>query len=137
MIEGGAGDADEDDHDAEVDDVAAVAARVAAREQDHAGKDVLAGLSADDVGAAQKLGRNGGDDAGGEREGNQRIEAWPDRSRGEALPRCRTIAVVTMAAAGRMKLRRMLLKDALRQASSGPTPVRKSRNRPMGMATRL
>ncbi len=35
----------------------------------------LPGVLVDDVGAAQKLRRNGGDDAGAEREGNQRIES--------------------------------------------------------------
>src|ERR1700748_1740035 len=47
------------------------------------------------------------------------------------------MAVTTIAAVGRMKFRRMLLKDALRQASSGPMPVRKRRKSPMGSATRL
>src|ERR1700678_3850526 len=47
------------------------------------------------------------------------------------------MAVVTMAALGRIKLRRMLLNDALRHARSGPIPVRKRRNRPIGSATRL
>src|SRR5580698_2428583 len=47
------------------------------------------------------------------------------------------MAVVTMAALGRIKLRRMLLKEALRHARSGPIPVRKSRKRPIGRATRL
>src|ERR1700693_540559 len=49
----------------------------------------------------------------------------------------RTIEVVTMAAMGRTKLRRMLLKDALHQARSGPIPVRKRRKSPIGRATRL
>src|SRR5271156_4104866 len=47
------------------------------------------------------------------------------------------MAVTTIVAVGRMKLRRTLLKDALRQANSGPMPVRKRRKSPMGSATRL
>src|SRR5277367_7168516 len=47
------------------------------------------------------------------------------------------MAVTTIAAVGRIKLRRTLLKEALRQANSGPIPVKKSRKRPMGSATRL
>src|ERR1700722_2658231 len=49
----------------------------------------------------------------------------------------RKIAVTRIAAVGRIKLRRTLLKDALRQANSGPMPVRKRRKSPMGSATRL
>src|SRR5271155_1692341 len=42
-----------------------------------------------------------------------------------------------MTATGRIKLRRTLLNDALRHASNGPIPVRKTRKRPIGKATRL
>ena len=46
-------------------------------------------------------------------------------------------AVTAMAMDGRMKLRRMERSEVERQANSGPMPVRKSRNSPMGMLTRL
>src|SRR6201994_5140037 len=48
-----------------------------------------------------------------------------------------TIAVVTIAAPGRMKLLRMILNDGLGHANSGPMPVRNKRNKPIGSATRL
>src|SRR6201996_1865134 len=48
-----------------------------------------------------------------------------------------TIAVVTIAEPGRLKLLRMLLNDALRHANSGPMPVRNRRNKPIGSATLL
>src|ERR1039457_1546833 len=38
---------------------------------------------------------------------------------------------------GHWKLRRRLSAEVLRQAKSGPTPVRKSRNRPIGTIRRL
>ena len=142
LVEGAAGDADEHDDDAEVDDVSAVAAGVAADEQDDGGgEEVLAGLGADDAGAAEELGRDGGDDAGAEGEGNQREDAWRAcrrrRVQGRMPAIMRTTAVATMAMPGRMKLRRMARREVERQASSGPTPVRKSRKRPMGTLTRL
>ena len=74
LIESSAGDADEHDHDAEVDQVAAVATSVTAHQDAGGGEEIGAGLRADDVGSAQELGRDGGDDAGGEREGEQREE---------------------------------------------------------------
>src|SRR5436309_6028000 len=40
--------------------------------------------------------------------------------------------VSTPAAAGIIRLRRMLAKEVLRHASSGPTPVRNIRNKPIG-----
>jgi hypothetical protein len=48
-----------------------------------------------------------------------------------------TIVVTMIAMQGRTKLRRMARSEVDRQASSGPTPVRKSRKMPMGTATRL
>src|SRR5271165_6154546 len=48
-----------------------------------------------------------------------------------------TIAVTTPAIVGNTKFLRMLLNEVLRHASTGPTPVRKSRKSPIGTATRL
>ena len=56
-VEGRAGQPDHDDHHADVDDVAAVAARVAAGQQPDADEQIPAGLSGDDGGAAQELGK--------------------------------------------------------------------------------
>ena len=94
----------------------------------------------DDVGAAQELLDDGGDDAGGEREADQRedVDCLSSPSfQGRRPAIISTMAVATMAMEGRMKLRRMERRVVERQASSGPIPVRKSRNRPMGMLTRL
>ena len=44
LVEGAAGNADEDDHHAEVHQVAAIAARVAPGELEHRGEEVLAGV---------------------------------------------------------------------------------------------
>src|SRR2546425_2316605 len=44
-----------------------------------------------------------------------------------------TITSKSAPAPGHMKLRRRLSDDVRRQANSGPTPVRNSRNRPMGI----
>src|ERR1700761_1270679 len=85
LVEGGASDANEEDHDAEGDDVSAVTARVAAREQDCGTEEVFPGpgsnaaisdaaLGADDVRPAKELADDGGDDAGGEREADQRVD---------------------------------------------------------------
>ena len=46
LIEGGAGEADDDDDHAEVDDVSAVAAGVAVGELHHGGEHALAGVLA-------------------------------------------------------------------------------------------
>src|SRR5882724_4851936 len=46
-------------------------------------------------------------------------------------------AVPTTAIQGRIKLRRTERREVERHASSGPTPVRKSRKMPIGTATRL
>src|SRR5438094_201277 len=45
--------------------------------------------------------------------------------------------VSTPTAAGIIRLRRMLAKEVLRHANNGPIPVRKIRNRPMGIITLL
>jgi len=58
-----------------VDDVATVAARVAAGELDHAGKDVGVLLSGDDAAAPIELAGDGGDDEDRQCDAHQRIEA--------------------------------------------------------------
>src|ERR1035441_6142242 len=49
----------------------------------------------------------------------------------------RPITSTREAMPGHWKLRRRLSADVLRQAKSGPTPVRSSRKRPMGTMRRL
>src|ERR1035437_9725443 len=48
-----------------------------------------------------------------------------------------TATVAHSATHGSTKLRLIARNDVARHGSSGPTPVRKSRNSPMGMATEL
>ncbi len=48
LIEGCAGNADDDDHNAEVDNVASVAAGIAVRQLHHGGEQALAGVCGDD-----------------------------------------------------------------------------------------
>ena len=67
-------EADDHDHDADVDDVSAVAAGIAAGKKQDGGEEVAAGLFGDDGGAAQEFGEDGGEDGGGEREADQRVE---------------------------------------------------------------
>ena len=78
LVEGRAGQADEHDDHAEMNQVAAVAPGVAAGKKDGRFEQVLAGLGVDDVGAAQELGHDGGDDADAERDADQRVDAGAD-----------------------------------------------------------
>src|SRR5205823_11690405 len=55
LIEGGAGQANGDDDDAEVHDVSAVAASVAAGELQRGGKKILSAVRADDARPAEKF----------------------------------------------------------------------------------
>ena len=59
LVECGAGESDDDDHGAEVDDVAAVAACVAMRELDHGGEHALPGMAGNDFAAAIELAGDG------------------------------------------------------------------------------
>src|SRR5215469_10109000 len=52
-------------------------------------------------------------------------------------PTINAIAATTISAVGIRKLRRKLSSDVCRHASSGPTPVRNTRNSPIGTFTRL
>src|SRR6516225_7199710 len=52
-------------------------------------------------------------------------------------PTINAIAATTISAVGIRKFRRKLSSDVCRHASSGPTPVSSTRNRPIGTFTRL
>ncbi len=73
-VEGRAGQPDDDNDHADVDDVAAIAAGVAPGQQVHGGKEVLAGLTGNHARAAEEFREDGGEDAGGHGEGDQRVE---------------------------------------------------------------
>ena len=68
---------------------------------------------------------------GGEREGQQRVGMASCRATQQRDPHA------TPTASGSAKLRLRLRGVALRQAITGPTPIRKSRISPRGMFTRL
>src|SRR5208282_1026597 len=87
-VEGGAGESDEDEDDAEMDHVAAVAAGVAHGEFDGGGKHVHSCAGADDHGAAEELAENGEGDEDAEDEAGQGVEvAETERKRHGARER--------------------------------------------------
>ena len=74
FVEGRAEDSDDYQRYAEVDDVSAVAARVAAAELKHGGEDILVALAGDDAASAEELGDDGEDYQRGEDGGHRRVE---------------------------------------------------------------
>ncbi len=73
-VECRAGQPDDDNDHADVDDVAAVAAGVAPGEEVHGGKQILAGLTGNHARAAEEFRQDRSEDAGGHGECDQRIE---------------------------------------------------------------
>src|SRR5581483_11877107 len=73
-IEGRAGQAEHHDHHADVHDIAAVAASVAAGEQPCGFEQVTARLACDDLRAAHKFAQHRDEHAHSDAEGHQRIE---------------------------------------------------------------
>ena len=73
-IESRAGQSDDHNHHADVNEVASITARVAANQQKHGRKIVTSALPGDDPCSAQKLRQDGGENARGQRKGHQRVE---------------------------------------------------------------
>src|SRR5208282_1866528 len=74
FVERRAEDSNHDEGDAEVDDVAAVAARVSVVEVNHGGEEVLLALAGDDAASAEKFGDDGKDHQRRENGGHGGIE---------------------------------------------------------------
>ena len=118
-------EAQEDQHDADVDDVAAVAPLVAADEPDERGEQIGAGVLPPDLRAAPELLPNRPDDKGAQREAGER-RPLPEAER----ERPRTVTRPTPTG-NRNESRRLVSVD-FRQASNGPTPVSNSMTKPIG-----
>ena len=80
LIEGGAGESNDDDDDAEVHDVSAIAPGIAVGELDHRREHALVGVSGDDFASAIVLASDGERDQDRKPDGHQGIEV------GDVLP---------------------------------------------------
>ena len=74
LVECGAGQADENQHHAKMDDVTAIAARVAHGELPDGGEEIEARARANHSGAAEEFGGDGQGNEDGEDQANQRVE---------------------------------------------------------------
>jgi len=129
-IEGIAQDSDENQHHAHVYDVAAIATRVAHSQFNAGSEERYARTRANDSRATIKLHQNCDSHEDAQDEAKHRIE----KSNAKSNP---ITPESSAAPTGQAKFRFRLSVEVLRQASSGPTPVRNKSIKPRGTFTLL